>query len=663
MTGYTRADSVNNIADGNIINASDLDGEFDAVQAAFNSSTGHVHDGTAANGAPITKIGPSQDVIASATAFTPKTTATVDVGSSALKFKDFFYSGAGSVTGTITAGGFAGPLNGTVGATTPAAGTFTSLTATTAITLNTTTNNQSYTTTGAGTITISSGTAGTINNMSIGATTAGTGRFTSITNTGLTSGRVVYSTTSGLETDSAGLTFDGTNFATTGTATATKLIPTGTSVTGNGMYLPATNSVGISTAGVNAVYIDASQNVGIGTSSPSGISTYPTLDIRGSAGGGLRYGSSTVHGYLYADSTGAQLGTVTSSPVIFYTNGTERMRIDSSGNVGIGTTSPNTRLQVYKAAASAFTGTSPGALLLTDSTNTLNYFTSIDFNTTNAPSVPYARIGMSYTSGGSTLSFGTSNSYASGITNTAMTIDPTGNVGIGGVPSYKLDIQGTTPILRLYDNGGAYGYGLQVATDYFRIYNFNTATEAMRITSAGNLLVGTTNTSLTAGVGFKFLASATEPYTAIVTDTAGGASNFHLYNLNATNNGFRFYVTANGGIANYSANNLNLSDERTKTDIQNAGSYLAKICAIPVRTFKYKDQADDLLNLGVIAQEVEAVAPELVDTSGFGETPEDGIPLKSIYQTDLQYALMKCIQEQQALITSLTARIEALEST
>jgi hypothetical protein len=92
MTGYTRADSVNNIADGNIINASDLDGEFDAVQAAFNNSTGHVHDGTAANGAPITKIGPTQDVVASATALTPKTTATVDVGSSALKFKDFFFS-------------------------------------------------------------------------------------------------------------------------------------------------------------------------------------------------------------------------------------------------------------------------------------------------------------------------------------------------------------------------------------------------------------------------------------------------------------------------------------------------------------------------------------------------------------------------------------------
>ena len=57
----------------------------------------------------------------------------------------------------------------------------------------------------------------------------------------------------------------------------------------------------------------------------------------------------------------------------------------------------------------------------------------------------------------------------------------------------------------------------------------------------------------------------------------------------------------------------------------------------------------------MIAQEVEIVAPELVDTDGFGEIPDDGVPLKAIYQTDLQYALMKCIQE-------LSAKVAALEA-
>ena len=185
--------------------------------------------------------------------------------------------------------------------------------------------------------------------------------------------------------------------------------------------------------------------------------------------------------------------------------------------------------------------------------------------------------------------------------------------------------------------------------------------ERMRIDSSGNLLVGTTNTSVEVGVGLKFLTGATQPAICTVTDSASG-NNYLLYNTNATNNGYRFYVNYNGGVYNYSGNNSNISDERTKTDIQNAGNYLAKICAIPVRTFKYKDQNDDLLTLGVIAQEVESIAPELVNVDGFGETPEDGIPLKAIYQTDLQYALMKCIQEQQALIQSLTARITALET-
>ena len=109
------------------------------------------------------------------------------------------------------------------------------------------------------------------------------------------------------------------------------------------------------------------------------------------------------------------------------------------------------------------------------------------------------------------------------------------------------------------------------------------------------------------------------------------------------------YIRVDGGLANYSANNTNLSDARAKTDIKDAGSYLAKICAIPVRTFKYKNVENAEENLGVIAQEVEAIAPELVDASGWGkEVPEDGIPLKAIYQTDLQYALMKAIQELKA---------------
>ena len=64
--GYTRNDTANNIADGNIINASDLDGEFDALQAAFAASTGHSHDGTSGEGPQIDTAGLADDAVTAA---------------------------------------------------------------------------------------------------------------------------------------------------------------------------------------------------------------------------------------------------------------------------------------------------------------------------------------------------------------------------------------------------------------------------------------------------------------------------------------------------------------------------------------------------------------------------------------------------------------------
>ena len=93
MTGYVRADTPNNIADGNIIDAADLDNEFDSIAAAFVAATGHTHDGTAANGAPITKVGPAQDIVVSTGAITPKVDDAVDLGSATFQFKDAYIDG------------------------------------------------------------------------------------------------------------------------------------------------------------------------------------------------------------------------------------------------------------------------------------------------------------------------------------------------------------------------------------------------------------------------------------------------------------------------------------------------------------------------------------------------------------------------------------------
>ena len=241
-------------------------------------------------------------------------------------------------------------------------------------------------------------------------------------------------------------------------------------------------------------------------------------------------------------------------------------------------------------------------------------------------------------------------------------------LGIGtSSPSSKLTVAGSAATLGQFigsgsatyiemDNSGGSGY-IGTSGNNLLFLTSAAGTERARIDSSGNLLVGDTSA---VGKIYSFVNSSTLPAiharqdgTAYIQDwvIAGGAT--------------KAYIKVDGGLGNFSANNVNLSDERMKTDISFAGNYLAKICAIPVKTFKYKGQTDDALNLGVIAQDVEAVAPELVDLSGWGsevDQPEDGVPLKAVYQTDLQYALMKCIQEQQALITQLTTRLTTLEN-
>ena len=98
-TGYTRTDSANNIADGNVINAADFDGEYDAIETAFNATSGHTHDGTSAEGGPVTVLGPVQDFVASSTDIKPKTDNTLDIGTSSLQFKDLYLHGKGYIDG------------------------------------------------------------------------------------------------------------------------------------------------------------------------------------------------------------------------------------------------------------------------------------------------------------------------------------------------------------------------------------------------------------------------------------------------------------------------------------------------------------------------------------------------------------------------------------
>jgi hypothetical protein len=191
--------------------------------------------------------------------------------------------------------------------------------------------------------------------LNVASTTTLTGVATLTANPVLSAGTangVTYLNGSKSLTSSSALTFDGTNFSTTGTASATKLIPTGTSVTGNGLYLPATNALGLSTNGTNAVYIDASQNVGIGGAPTQKLDVYggagAAVSIVRAASGQNAFFSVAGNGNTFLSTSfdivqdSSNLASIVqraNAALAISTNNTERMRIDSSGRLLINSTS------------------------------------------------------------------------------------------------------------------------------------------------------------------------------------------------------------------------------------------------------------------------------------------------------------------------------------
>ena len=352
----------------------------------------------------------------------------------------------------------------------------------------------------------------------------------------------------------------------------------------------------------NMFFVDGTNDkIGIGTASPAaqveinGDGELLRLDGTGGSARSIRFRglSTSTPAFITIDGSFKLHCEDSGTHMEFHTADTERMRIDSSGGVGIGTTTPS----------------------------------SYDFNDP-------AKLVVANTSGNSTISV----------------VSGTSSNG------YLAFADGTSGTAR-YAGSILYSH-----SSHYMSFQTSDGTERMRINGSGHLLIGTSDAS-TSGSGFKFIDSSTEPYVVTSVDTSSNhMSNYHHYNQNASYNGYRFYIRNNGGVVNYSGNNVNLSDEKVKTNIELSGNYLEKICNIPVKLFNYKDEPEGVArSLGVIAQDVEAVAPELVNNEGFGDTPEDGVPLKTVYTTDMMYALMKAIQEQQEQIEALQSEISTLK--
>ena len=326
--------------------------------------------------------------------------------------------------------------------------------------------------------------------------------------------------------------------------------------------------------------IDSSGRMGLGTNSPTDHGGYGgTLEISGSPGGALYLKSGSDVGQLGMNSSGLQLRTRTAKDILFTTNNTERMRIDSSGDVSIGRSAGNARLDVYGTITTTLGNSN---LLNVGSGAAAGYYHTIGLGPTiNGYTIAPSAIG--YLTEQSTdgtyghLVFATRNVTTDTAPSERMRINRDGNLGIGNDASFPIFTDDRSLIL----GAGSGSVGLQLyssTTGYNGIYFGDANTggdrykgyieykhnddwlrfavngqERVRITSSGRMGVGTNNPAIKLHV----VDSSSTP---IRLQNTGGGS---VYTQYVNNDNARGYVGYEGKrLAFYADNGSNTGDTR-----------------------------------------------------------------------------------------------------
>jgi hypothetical protein len=379
----------------------------------------------------------------------------------------------------------------------------------------------------------------------------------------------------------------------------------------------------------DCVFTDSSNNVGIG-GSPSGsykfevtgtgrinsANTTLVLDTTSASyDASLRLNnnsSATTWGILQAgpgaiSGGGMNMYTTGAYPFTLGTNGAERMRISTNGNVGIGTSSPLSLLQL--------TGN-----------NATVYDPSVDSGQDD---------------GGVTLTIRNND------TSTA-----------GSFSQIDMMVSG--------DSGRAVGRIVTIRTASatsdmaFVTENANTKAERMRINSTGNVIIGGTGSVSNAALTLRPVNGSSLAILSVVANNAGG-SNPAIYMECPGVVGGGMYIDRNTStlrvwqagdtngvqLTNNATSWGSFSDERLKTDLITIDNAINKLSSIRAVTGRYKTDKEGTSRSFIIAQDVQSVFPEAVDVL------QDDIGTLSLRYTDLVPLLVKAIQELSAKVTAL----------
>jgi hypothetical protein len=354
-----------------------------------------------------------------------------------------------------------------------------------------------------------------------------------------------------------------------------------------GIFFPAADTIAFAEGGAEVARFDSSGKFGIGTASP-----VTNLSI-GNGGGGNNLGVSLSRGattnfYEAYDGTktflagvdssndAIKIGSLSSHPVVFVAGNSEKVRIDTSGNLGIGTTTTD----------------------------------------------PY-----SLGSGGKTLAM-------------------------------NCTTAGTGTLISMASAGSARGYFYANDTEFrMSAYTaipiiFKTSdTERARIDSSGNLLVGTTSSNALSNNDGVIIGSQGGTYKHVNGTASGTYYAGFIYNTSIIGS------ISQNGTANVAYSTS--SDYRLKNSISPMIGALAKIALLKPCTYKWNSDGSD--GQGFIAHELAEVCPDAVIGEKDAVNDDGSIKSQGIDTSFLVATLTAAIQEQQTLITQLTARITALE--
>jgi hypothetical protein len=413
--------------------------------------------------------------------------------------------------------------------------------------------------------------------------------------------------------------------------------PTITTPTISSLSSAAATALTLQSAGTTAVTIDTSQNVGIGTTSPQGkLQVYAsandnlivTSHVNATDGPAIKTMDSTATNYKSCEILSAELRLGGQNNILFGTSGTggstERMRIDSSGNVGIGsstiTSADGSAGRILKVSGATNT------VLVGETTGNGGFNALIlEARNSNRTNARFAQIQMQTTS---------------------TAID-------GGLISFSTSATGT-------------------GTDI---------TERMRILSDGKVLVGCTSAYSSIVQGIQAQAAGSASLALSRTSDNGAVARFFSTSTEVGN------ISITGSATAYNTS----SDYRLKENILPMTGGLAKVVQLKPCTFKWK--SDGVSTQGFIAHELQAVVPDAVtgakdatreeeyevtpavkDEEGNITTPAVmGTRTVPVYQgidtSFLVATLTAAIQELKAIndtqaetINALTARITALEA-